>query len=100
MSSTTRQKRNDPVALRIFAEFGRNLGIGISAVADVLNPQRVLIGGGISKGWDFFQQSMKAEVALRTFPHHPEGAGDPARTVGGPCGDHGGGGPDFWRQSR
>lgn len=61
-------KRNDPVALRIFAEFGRNLGIGISAVADVLNPQRVLIGGGISKGWDFFQQSMKAEVALRTFP--------------------------------
>ncbi len=61
-------QEKDAVALRIFEEFGRNLGIGIAAVADVLNPQRVLIGGGIGKAWAFFQEAMKIEVERRTFP--------------------------------
>lgn len=66
-------KENDLVALRIFEAFGKNLGIGIASVANVLNPQRVLIGGGIGKGWEFFHESMKKEVALRAFPTIREG---------------------------
>ena len=38
----------DPVALNIFNEVGRYLGRGISILANSLNPDKIVIGGGIS----------------------------------------------------
>jgi glucokinase-like ROK family protein len=38
----------DPIALNIFNEVGRYLGRGISILANSLNPDKIVIGGGIS----------------------------------------------------
>lgn len=35
----------DKLALEIYAESGRMLGLGLSVIIDILNPQRIIIGG-------------------------------------------------------
>jgi glucokinase len=42
-------KEGDKVALEIAEQFGQYLGKGLAAVADVVNPERFVIGGGVSK---------------------------------------------------
>ena len=42
-------KAGDEVALEIAAQFGEYLGKGLAAVANVVNPQVFVIGGGVSK---------------------------------------------------
>lgn len=42
-------KAGDKVAIEIANQFGEYLGKGLAAVADVVNPQAFVIGGGVSK---------------------------------------------------
>lgn len=39
----------DPVALGILAQMGTNLGIGLANLANILDPDRFVIGGGLSR---------------------------------------------------
>ncbi len=43
-------KAGDAVATEVAEEFGRVLGIGLAIVADVVNPEVFVIGGGVSRG--------------------------------------------------
>ncbi len=43
-------KAGDAVAMEVAEEFGRVLGIGLAIVADVVNPEVFVIGGGVSRG--------------------------------------------------
>ena len=43
-------KAGDAVAMDVAEEFGRVLGIGLAIVADVVNPEVFVIGGGVSRG--------------------------------------------------
>jgi len=43
-----RAKQGDPIAEKIFEEIGKYLGKGISFIASVFYPDKVIIGGGIS----------------------------------------------------
>jgi glucokinase len=54
-------------AIQIFDEMGRSLGVMIASVLNLLDLDRIVIGGGGSAGWDAFMPSLKAEVKLRTF---------------------------------
>lgn len=45
---TERFKQGDPIAEKIFEEIGKYLGKGISFIANVFNPDKVIIGGGVS----------------------------------------------------
>jgi glucokinase len=47
------------------ARVGRALGIGISNVIVVLNPERVVIGGGISAAGDLLFDPIRREIADR-----------------------------------
>jgi glucokinase len=76
----------DELALEVFRRMGTYLGIGIASLVNVLNPQIVVIGGGLSNGWDLFEKHMRQQVIERAFTI-------PARhvkIVRGECGDDAG----------
>ena len=51
-------KSNDKKAIKIYDEFGSNLGIVLSHVINMLDPDVISLGGGLSKAFDCFKQSM------------------------------------------
>jgi glucokinase len=58
---------NDPVALRVFEETGRYLGIGAANLINVLNPELVLFGGGGAQAGEFLLAPIQKEVDRRSF---------------------------------
>jgi len=54
-------KAGDPVAQRIFATIGEYIGIGLSGVVNLLNPEKIIIGGGVADAGDLlFDPIVKA----------------------------------------
>ena len=51
-------KSNDKKAIKIYNEFGENLGIVLSHVINMLDPNVIALGGGLSKAFDCFKHSM------------------------------------------
>ena len=42
-------KAGDPVARRIFSRIGEYIGIGMASVVNLLNPEKIIIGGGVGE---------------------------------------------------
>jgi glucokinase len=61
-------KAGDPVAVEIAKEFGRYLGKGLAVVADVVNPEIFVIGGGVSKAGDILLSFVEPEFVNFVFP--------------------------------
>ncbi|MEP7147439.1 MAG: ROK family protein [Acidobacteriota bacterium] len=59
----------DPVSLETFRIMGRYLGIALAGLVDVLNPELIVIGGGVAGGWEFFIEHLRSELLARAFPH-------------------------------
>ncbi|NLY60668.1 MAG: ROK family protein [Clostridiales bacterium] len=55
--------KGDPVAIHILKTSGRYLGMGLSILVDILNPQRIIIGGIFSRCREFIQPA--AEEILK-----------------------------------
>lgn len=55
-------------ARQIFRELGSYLGRGISYCANILNPQAVIIGGGVSASLDWMQPGIQTAIQTNTFP--------------------------------
>lgn len=49
---------NDKDAIKIYNEFGENLGIVLSHIINLIDPQIITIGGGLSKAFDCFKKHM------------------------------------------
>ena len=62
----------DEVALETFRIMGRYLGIALSSLVDVLNPELIVIGGGAAGSWDFFIEHVRSEIKSRAFRHPAE----------------------------
>lgn len=60
--------QGDELALEVFRRMGVYLGIGLANLVNILNPEMIIIGGGVVNGWDLFQTDMNREVAERAFP--------------------------------
>lgn len=58
----------DADALRIFARFGRMLGIGIAGFVNVLEPELLVIGGGLSGAAHLFLEHAEQEAGSRALP--------------------------------
>jgi glucokinase len=58
----------DAVALEVVQESARALGVGIAGALNLLNPDRVVVGGGVSAAGTFLLDRVVAEVKLRVFP--------------------------------
>jgi glucokinase len=58
----------DELALEIFRRMGMYLGIGLANLINILNPEMIVIGGGVVNGWDLFEKHMMQQVEERAFP--------------------------------
>ena len=76
----------DELALEVFRRMGVYLGIGLANLINILNPEMIVIGGGVVNGWDLFEKHMLHQVAERAFPLPAERV----QIVPGECGDDAG----------
>ena len=51
-----------------FSPFAHYLGIGISNLLNLLNPQAIVLGGGITKAREFFEEEMLRVLIPFTIP--------------------------------
>jgi glucokinase len=61
-------REGDELAIEVFRRMGVYLGIGLASLINVFDPEIVVIGGGLSNGWDLFEKHMKQQVIERAFP--------------------------------
>ena len=61
-------QEGDELALEIFRRMGMYLGIGLANLINILNPEMIVIGGGVVNGWDLFEKHMHQQVEERAFP--------------------------------
>jgi len=60
-------KKNDPLALEVIEETARILGAGLAGVVNLLNPEAVVLGGGIVEGGAGFIEVVTEEIRRRAF---------------------------------
>lgn len=56
-------------ALEIYREFGRHLGRGLRLILYSIDPDIIVLGGSISKAYDFFSTTMYEELSNFAFSH-------------------------------
>jgi glucokinase len=66
--SVTAAQAGDELALEVVDGTAHALGIGIAGALNLLNPDRVVIGGGVSAAGAFLLDRIVAEVKRRAFP--------------------------------
>ena len=58
----------DQLAIEVFAETGRYIGIALTSIAHILNPQIAVIGGGIAEaGEDLLFEPIRTELSKRAM---------------------------------
>jgi len=58
-------EKNNPKALKAWEEFGKHLGFSLIYLVNVLDPQIIVIGGSVSRGYRFFYEPMQNELYNR-----------------------------------
>jgi len=61
-------KAGDALGVEVFHRMGDYLGIGLANVINILNPEMIVIGGGVANGWELFEQHMRHQVDEHAFP--------------------------------
>lgn len=61
-------RQGNELALEVFRRMGVYLGIGIANLMNIINPEMIVLGGGVVNGWDLFEKHMHQQVAERAFP--------------------------------
>jgi len=54
--------KKDNLSIAIWQDIGRTIGIGLSSIINILNPDIIVIGGGISKTGSLLFKAIKASV--------------------------------------
>ena len=57
----------DPLALEVFSIMGAYLGMALADLVNVLNPEIIVVGGGVAGAWDLFIGSVSREIVGRSF---------------------------------
>lgn len=64
-------RSGDEFARSILAETGRYLGVGIASVVNLLNPEMVIVGGGVAQAaGELVLEPLRQAVKLRAFEVH------------------------------
>ncbi len=75
-------RRGETVALDIFRRVGWYLGMTCASMAQLFNPQCIVIGGGVSEAFDLFRELLQRVMGERTMPEVYE----QVRVVAATCG--------------
>lgn len=76
----------DPVAEGLVREVGRRLGAGLAGLAMALNPQAIVVGGGVSAAGELLLEPARAELRRRALSP----SRDEVRVVAAALGDEAG----------
>lgn len=57
----------DELALAVFKRFGMYLGVGLANLINLIDPEIIVIAGGVVNGWDLFAPEMYRQVEERAF---------------------------------
>jgi glucokinase len=60
-------QNGDELALAVFKRFGMYLGIGLANLINLIDPQIIVITGGVVNGWALFSGEMYRQVEERAF---------------------------------
>ena len=60
-------KLGDPVAKRIFTKVGEYIGFGLASVVNLLNPEKIIIGGGVADAGDILIEPIKDTIKKRAM---------------------------------
>lgn len=60
-------KAKDELAMEVAAEFGKYLGNGLAVIASVINPETIVIGGGVSKAGEVLFDYIKPSYEKNVF---------------------------------
>ena len=60
-------KAGDPVAKRIFTIMGEYIGFGMASVVNLLNPEKIIVGGGVADAGDFLINPLKETLRKRAM---------------------------------
>jgi glucokinase len=81
--------RGDALSLAVLREGARNLGIGLTTLAILLDPEMIVVGGGLAVRWDQYIAHAVDFVKANTYPRSmqdisivPASLGDRAGIVG------------------
>lgn len=61
-------KSGNGVALALFEQVGRNLGIAAATAVNLLNLDAIIVGGGMAAAFDLFAGALRNELDSRAFP--------------------------------
>lgn len=59
--------KGDKLSINILKEAGVYLGIAMASLINILNPEMIVLTGGVTRAWDFFMPHAKEEVAKRAY---------------------------------
>lgn len=60
-------KQGDPVAKRIFTIMGEYIGYGLTSVVNLLNPEKIIIGGGVADAGDILLNPIRETIKKRAM---------------------------------
>lgn len=61
-------KQGDAVAKRIFEIIGKYIGIGMASVVNLLNPEKIIVGGGVAGAGDILLKPIEKTLKERAMP--------------------------------
>ena len=60
-------KERDPLAVEVAEKFGKYLGDGLASIACVVNPEAIVIGGGVSKAGEILIDFIRPHYEKNVF---------------------------------
>jgi glucokinase len=60
-------KAGDAIAIEAFRRLGYYLGIVLAGLINVVDPDMIVLAGGLSGGWDVFIDETSGQIAKRAF---------------------------------
>ncbi|WP_442594910.1 ROK family glucokinase [Neobacillus sp. D3-1R] len=79
-------RNGDQIALDVIEEVAFHLGLALANIANTLNPEKIVIGGGVSKAGDLLLNSIKNYFDQYSFPRVKESTTMAIATLGNDAG--------------
>ena len=60
--------QGDAVSIQIFKQMGKIIGTGLASVINLLNPEKIIIGGGVADAGDILLEPIRKTIIDRAMP--------------------------------